>query len=1418
MGQDNLCLHKDLTGDDLHVPGYVQDNDPGAQGYGKLWVDTNLGTLSYILKIRNATNTGWSPIAQLWGQIQGNVLLQTDLINYIASQIATVNTFLELTDTPSSYSGQTGKAVRVKTDESGLEFYIPVTTVTWSSIIGTQTDVNVGGFTNNVGYQTASQVISAISSALFGYATQSWVSLQGYLIDAPSDGQQYARKNATWSIVSGSGGAWGTITGVIEHQTDLRLALDNKSNVNHTHTLDALSNVGVSSGLSSGQLLTYDSFHHIWYNWTPNFATTSQLQNVINSLSLYATQVWVQAQGYVTGTPWTTVGYLTDAPSDGTIYGRKNGIWSIAGTSIEPVSKSQTNYELANNFNVSYHTGEFQEIAYAYGTQSSVFANNHWYVGTVGANAIVTKFDPEDLNTQTSVSLGGDPDCGKVLYYDGYIYALTGYGNIYKIDANTMAATKVVSNAWSDSPVVYHSMACDGTYLYATQFASPSVVYQYKLSDFSLNQSVTLTGFNSAHATHTDGINIYVSTATSYVIKMPISDLSSITSASLSIGPITCLMSMVGDYLYLGAESANYIVRVKKSDLSYNLIYLYTTTGDYGVLYDGHYLYAFSNVGNNVIRIDPITYEQANLPIPSTYGPPNAISTDGTRMFFGEWAGGAGGYVGRITLPPANYIYFSSLQGAQLFRLDLDNSKVGIPGGLANTLVSLDANKDFYSLATSTYPSLTEISRVKGVTSALQTQLNNKQAKITAGTSSQFLKGDFSLDSNSYLTSLSGAMLLDQTSPQTIINGAPTFTGLLSNGSIQIGTTGTAYNLDMRDTDVTHGITTLANTNTYGLLKEINATKGGLFVDGFSDSPDNPAIELRGFMVSDPDDGVPAVIIDSYSANGTGTKALAAGKTLLSVQNNGSEKIQVLGDGTTKFTKYTTDGFVKFSGSAGTLVVDTNTYLTSVTAHNVLSATHGDSVAGTVVRGDILFGNDTPKWDRLAFPATPTGKLLQATATDVAWSTNPLTIGASASVSGSNTGDQTLSSLGAQAKLNGTGFVKASGTTVSYDNSTYLTSLSGALLETGTVTGATSQIQVLTYGLQTATINGGSAANDSIAIQGTSHATRTTSYLKLQPNGGFVGVGNSTPTCVLDVGGYNTSMFTMRFGAFVFQPYSFNNGFIAENAYYGSGGWTRISTGYSAGFQFYKGQLMVFNTASGSGAFTQRVIFKTDHQNSGTVCLGGDINNIDGNYTGSVLTVWGTGKVGVNTASLTTLASFGVKGNSVIGSNYATVYDAPSNGLLIEGNVGIGLTASTAKLHIGAGTATAGTAPIKLTTGTLTTVAVAGQIEFLTDDYFATISTGNARKAFVLDDGARLTSGRVPIATTNGRLTDDADMTFATDTLTVTKIKSKHYAADGTAPVADGTYTVGLKLTPVTGNDGTITVKDGIITAIQQAT
>jgi hypothetical protein len=103
-------------------------------------------------------------------------------------------------------------------------------------------------------------------------------------------------------------------------------------------------------------------------------------------------------------------------------------------------------------------------------------------------------------------------------------------------------------------------------------------------------------------------------------------------------------------------------------------------------------------------------------------------------------------------------------------------------------------------------------------------------------------------------------------------------------------------------------------------------------------------------------------------------------------------------------------------------------------------------------------------------------------------------------------------------------------------------------------------------------------------------------------------------------------------------------------------------------------------------------------------------------------------------------------------ANWA-VYVAGTTLSYFGGHVGVGIT-PTAVLHLQAGSATANTAPLKLTSGTVLTTAEAGAIEFTTDDFFATITTGAARKAFILDDGARLTSGKIPIATTNGRLID----------------------------------------------------------------
>jgi len=54
-------------------------------------------------------------------------------------------------------------------------------------------------------------------------------------------------------------------------------------------------------------------------------------------------------------------------------------------------------------------------------------------------------------------------------------------------------------------------------------------------------------------------------------------------------------------------------------------------------------------------------------------------------------------------------------------------------------------------------------------------------------------------------------------------------------------------------------------------------------------------------------------------------------------------------------------------------------------AHDLLSATHGDTAADAVTRGSLIYGNATPKWDELVKGTA--GAVITCDADDVAWST-----------------------------------------------------------------------------------------------------------------------------------------------------------------------------------------------------------------------------------------------------------------------------------------------------------------------------------------------------------------------------------------------------------------------------------------------
>jgi len=109
-------------------------------------------------------------------------------------------------------------------------------------------------------------------------------------------------------------------------------------------------------------------------------------------------------------------------------------------------------------------------------------------------------------------------------------------------------------------------------------------------------------------------------------------------------------------------------------------------------------------------------------------------------------------------------------------------------------------------------------------------------------------------------------------------------------------------------------------------------------------------------------------------------------------------------------------------------------------------------------------------------------------------------------------------------------------------------------------------------------------------------------------------------------------------------------------------------------------------------------------------------------------------KYGFNMLSSGTLASNKIFRIGVLGltNGFSMLQDASSNVIYSfeNGNLGIKITTPTSTLHLGAGSAVAGTAPLGFNSGALLTVPVAGKVEFLTDKWYGTISTGAVRKEF----------------------------------------------------------------------------------------
>lgn len=300
--------------------------------------------------------------------------------------------------------------------------------------------------------------------------------------------------------------------------------------------------------------------------------------------------------------------------------------------------------------------------------------------------------------------------------------------------------------------------------------------------------------------------------------------------------------------------------------------------------------------------------------------------------------------------------------------------------------------------------------------------------------------------------------------------------------------------------------------------------------------------------------------------------------------------------------------------------------------------------------------------------------------------------------------------------------VGAGGANTSLSNLTSPTAINRSLLPDGAFDIGSSILNwaVGWFGSLISTIiYGSTVANGNLTLEGTGHATKTTSYVILQPTTGKVGIGITNPDCKFLVRGEgSTTGFNVRIlnQADTTNFLQYDNGITIFGGSSPNGG-----TDPGAG----GAHLVSLNQPA---AFTQLILSLARNDNAKNV-------------------FFSTMPSGANTPTNVNWL-YGMFANT---NNFSFAqWDGTSvNQRLIiasAGQVGLGQTSPTAILHIKAGTTAANSAPIKLASGSLLTTPEAGAIEFLTDKIYFTITTGAARKTIAFLESPALVTPDIGVA------------------------------------------------------------------------
>ncbi len=258
--------------------------------------------------------------------------LSSALSPYLLSSTA-ASTYYPLVGNPSGFltsapvtsvAGMTGAVVLANTDISGL---------------GTMSTATAADYSTTAAANGLYYPLSGNPSA--------------FLTDAPSDGSTYGRNNGAWAVASGGGFITSVTAPLSVTSNDLSVDLSAYlalSGGTMTGTiLLPHQGPGVDSELSgSGLLVELASDNNQFARLDYNLLTINSSGLPIVSMSVTATGLT-----FPDATTQTTAGYplsgnpsnfLTDAPSDGSTYGRNNGAWSVPPSGISDAPSDGTTY------------------------------------------------------------------------------------------------------------------------------------------------------------------------------------------------------------------------------------------------------------------------------------------------------------------------------------------------------------------------------------------------------------------------------------------------------------------------------------------------------------------------------------------------------------------------------------------------------------------------------------------------------------------------------------------------------------------------------------------------------------------------------------------------------------------------------------------------------------------------------------------------------------------------------------------------------------------------------------------------------------------------------------------------------------------------------------------------------------------